>query len=144
MTIYRKGLYVGSPAWWDASPMLEVLLLDAAGSYAFDVEDLFVADLTPGSNELATTNYARQSVTVNPATWNATLDRWELPAATITFANLGPAVGPPTVGGVVVYQKVTNDADSPVLIHQAASKVLDSTDLTITVAGTGMIQVVGA
>lgn len=87
---------------------LRVLLLKSG---APTVDTNFVADLTPGTNEIAVSGYARQALASETVTEDDTNDFAYLDATDPVFASL---VAGETIIGAVLYRQVTNDSDSPV------------------------------
>ena len=129
--LYRNGLRSLNPTWWDSEPQLGLLLIDADGGSAFDVEDLVVADLV---GELDVDDYERQSVTVSAPTWDAGGSLWLLPSSGVSFGHLGDGVPEdPTVGAVVLFEDLGDDSQSLLLAYQATSTQLDSTELLVPV-----------
>ena len=129
--IYRPGLRIMSPLWWEEGPPLGLLLLDAEGGSAFDLADLVVADLV---GELSVPGYARQVPVASPPTWDAGSGTWTLAGAGVSFGHLGAGVPEdPTVGAVVLFGQGDDDESSQLLAYQAVSVQLDSTELFVPV-----------
>lgn len=120
------------------------LLLDGAGStYSPVVTHQFVDDLTPASNELACTGYARQLVSLSAPTWDGTGDAWQYLAGSVTFAALG--TGADQAGDVVFYEQVgvsPDDSADLLIAHVAKAAVtLDGSDFVVTVGSGGVFTV---
>lgn len=129
---------VGDGFDWAAADV-RLLLLDAAGSYTVDPTDQFVADLTPGSNELSTTNYARKVLANKAVALNGNRAEWT--ADNVTFNDLGGSPFP-TVGGAVLFVQVTNDADSWLIAYlEDVAGVTNGLDATIAFDPTGIVRV---
>ena len=111
MTIHKGGLQRISPFIWTTLP-LKVLLLHETSTAAPNVDDVYVADLVPASNELVNDDYERATVTGLTATWDDTNDRWDLKADAVNFGALTGATITQGVKGWALFAQVTNDADS--------------------------------
>ncbi len=86
---------------------LRVMLLQAG--YAYDPDDSFVADTTPGTNELSVAGYGRIALSGVSVVRDDTLDRV---VARATSVNFGSLTSGQTIASAVVFEFVTNDADS--------------------------------
>lgn len=91
-----------------ATASMRWMLLKDDG-YVPDPDHDFVAQLNPASNEVDVASYERLSLTSGTRTVNDTLNRIEYKAdnpnwGTLEFGN--------SVTGCVLYEQVTNDADS--------------------------------
>lgn len=89
-----------------SSGTFRVLLLQGAG-YTYDDDHDFVADLTPGSNEVSAAGYSRQTLGSKTRTIGASNILYG--CASVDFGTI--ATGQ-SVTGIVLYRFVTNDADS--------------------------------
>lgn len=87
---------------------LRVLLLKSS-TPSPDVN--FVADLTPATNEVTVSGYARQALAGETVTEDDTNDYAYLDATDPVFASL---VAGETITWAMLYRQVTTDADSPV------------------------------
>lgn len=93
---------------------IRCLLLGGAGNvYVFDPDDVFVSDLTPGTNELAGTGYARVALTSETVTQNDTLDRAEWDAADTDFGTLNADNG--DIDAIILYQFNAADASAQLI-----------------------------
>lgn len=104
---------------WDSSD-IRLLLLDDAGSYTPDRDDVFVADLAPSSNELDTTGYERKTL--------AGLDVQTSGGSVLLLASdvvWGPLGVDETVQAAVVYEQVSDDSDSRLVAYLASGKSLN-------------------
>jgi hypothetical protein len=141
--IYKDAIGRYNRAEW-AGLTIKCLLLDGATSTYSPVNThLYVADLTPGSNELACTGYARQTVTLSAPTWDATgSGSWRFLASSVVFPALG--TGADQAGDVVFYQQVggsPNDAVDLLICHSAQSPVtLDGGGHTVTIGSGGLYR----
>jgi len=93
---------------WSAGADAAYKCLLVTGSYTPDPDHNFVADLTPGSNEITGGSYARQNVGTRTKTKNTTTDKYEHAAANPQFTALA---GPAQPRYCVVYRVVSTDAD---------------------------------
>lgn len=111
---YNRGKFLFASAGinW-ATDTIEVLLLDDAGTYTFDPDHNFVADLTPGTNEFQGTGYTRMTLANAAVTENDTTDLANIDADDVVWAAIDGA----TAQAAVVYRLVTNDADSQLLFY---------------------------
>ena len=111
MTIHKGGLQKVSPSNW-AFLTLKVLLLHETSTASPTVDDEFVADLVPASNELVNDDYTRATVAGATVSWNATTKLWELKADAVNFGSLTGATITQGVKGWALFAQITNDADS--------------------------------
>ncbi len=104
---YQKGLealmngdesYIGS----------DVQLLLLTSGYTFNADHKFVADLTPGSNELTGTGYSRKVLGTKTVAVDDTNNRAVFDAADVLFTEIDAG----TAALAVLFFQVTNDADS--------------------------------
>jgi hypothetical protein len=94
-----------------------VLLLGGAGNvYTFDPDDVNVSDLTPGTNELGGTGYARGTLAGEAVVQNDTDDRAEWDATDLTFATLNADNG--NIDAIVIYEEGGGaDATRPLVAY---------------------------
>jgi hypothetical protein len=105
---------------------LRCLLLQDTG-YVFDPTHVFVAALTPGTNEVtAAVGYTRITVTGGTRTVDQVLNRTVYSADDPNFGSL--TTGQDVVA-VVFYAHVTNDADSVVISHKVISPAIDTASI---------------
>lgn len=90
-----------------ATADVRVLLLKS--TYTYDPDHQFVADLTPGSNEISVAGYSRQALANQTTTQDNTNNRAEGDADDAVFTALTTGQ---TIAAAVYYVQVTNDADS--------------------------------
>lgn len=130
--IHKKFTQLVSPSAWASVP-LWCLLLHEGSTAAPVVGDEFVSDLVPAVNELENDDYARVECTGLAATWNDTLDVWELTADTTTFPAMDPAHAGQGVLSAVFFALVGDDTTSPILrsVTLATAVELDSTSLVV-------------
>lgn len=102
---YNRGL--DELATWTTGTF-KFLLLKGSG-YTFNKDHDFVADLTPGSNEVTVAGYSRQTAGTKTRTIDDTNDRITYDCADPSFGTLTAGE---TVSAMVLYREVTNDADS--------------------------------
>lgn len=140
MSAYRSGLRLLCPdAWEDAGRTFTALLIDDAASYAQDIEaDEVVTDVA--GSEVSTTGYARVPLSTMVATWDGTNDRWRLSCATLDF---GPIDAGTDVAGVVVFETITDDTDSPLVSFHAfnAPEATDGLAFQVTIDADGLLRV---
>ena len=138
--IYRDALARYTRADWAGLTVICLILDGAASTYSPIVTHQFVDDLTPGSNELACTGYARQAVTLSAPTWDSGADKWRFLASSVVFPALG--TGADQAGDVVFYEQVGPSSDDSVdllIAHFAQAAVtLDGGDFTVTIGSDGL------
>lgn len=107
--LFTAGVDLGS-----GGADVRVLLLGGAGYvYTFDPDDVFVADLTPGTNELAGTGYGRITMTGETVTQNDTDDRVEWDATDTDFGTLNADNG--DIDAVILFVHTGNDATATLI-----------------------------
>lgn len=138
--IYKDALGRYTRADWVGLTVYCMLLDGVASTYSPIVTHQFVDDLTPGSNELACTGYARQPVTLSAPTWDSGADKWRFLASSVVFPALG--TGADQTGDVVFYEQVGPSSDDSVdllIAHFAQAAVtLDGGDFTVTIGSDGL------
>lgn len=87
------------------------LLVKGTG-YVADPDHDFVADLTPASNEVNVSGYSRLALTNGTRTVNDTQNRIDYRTDN---PNWGTLAAGNQVTGLILYEHVTNDADSPLV-----------------------------
>lgn len=143
MTVHKLALERICPAnWldWD----LELLLLGEDSTAAPVVGDLYVADLSPGANELVNTGYTRRSITQTAPTWDGAAFKLTIP--TTTWADLtSEGLAPQGVRGAALYVPVTDDDDSWLVASGTFTQVdLDGSDFSVTIDAAGALVVTEA
>jgi len=130
--IHKKFSQLVSPNTWATVP-LWCLLLHEDSTAAPVVGDEFVSDLVPAVNELVNPDYERIECSGLAATWNDTLDVWELWADTTTFPAMTPQHAGQGVLSAVFFALVGDDTTSPVLrsVTLATAVELDGTSLVV-------------
>ena len=138
--IYKDALGRYTRADWAGLTVMCLILDGAASTYSPIVTHQFVDDLTPGSNELACTGYARQPVTLSAPTWDSGADKWRFLASSVVFPALG--TGADQTGDVVFYEQVgalPDDSVDLLIAHFAQAAVtLDGGDFTVTIGSDGL------
>ena len=138
--IYKDALGRYTRSDWAGLTVMCLILDGAASTYSPIVTHQFVDDLTPGSNELACTGYARQPVTLSAPTWDSGADKWQFLAGSVTFPSLG--TGADQTGDVLFYEQVGASPDDSVdllIAHFAQAAVtLDGGDFTVTIGSDGL------
>lgn len=139
---YNRGKYILSNSSMDfVNDTIKVLLLDNAQSYVFDPSHNFVADLTPGTNELTNnsgTGYERKTLATKAVNEDDVNDQAEMDCADIDYTSIDAG----EIQAAVVYKEVTNDSDSPVIayIDSGFPKQTNGGDLTLTINSEGLLQ----
>ena len=138
--IYKDALARYTRADWVGLSVMCLILDGAASTYSPIVTHQFVDDVTPGSNELACTGYARQAVTLSAPTWDSGADKWRFLASSVVFPALG--TGADQTGDVVFYEQVgpsPDDSSDLLIAHFAQAAVtLDGGDFTVTIGSDGL------
>lgn len=110
---YHHSIMDGSLDLNDAGTDIQMLLLRSTGSYTFDPDDLYVADIfTGGGVEISVTSYSRKSMANKSLAIDNTNDAGVADCDAIVFGAL--EVGQ-TVDAFVIFEQVTNDADSKLI-----------------------------
>lgn len=114
------------------------LLLKGSG-YTFNKDHDFVSDLTPGSNEVAGSGYARVTAASKTRTIDDSNDRITYDAADPAF---GSIVAGETVSAMVLFRFVTNDADSILIAYyDLTDTATNGTAFTVTLGANGVLYV---
>lgn len=116
---------------------LRVLLI--TNGYTVDADDIFVDALTPGSNELSGTGYARLVLASKAVTKDDTNDRAEGDAADVLWTGIDAG----TAQAAILFVQVTNDADSWLVCYIDTGGFPITTnggDLTIQWNAEGILQ----
>lgn len=141
-TVYTAGiLYLVQNGWAGADP--RVLLIDDAGTYTPDKDHDQLSDLSLGSNELSTTNYARVALTTQTEAADNVDNEVVLDADNVVFSALGPNTGGPAVGAAVVYFYVDGTAanDIPFLyLDSGFPKQTNGEDFTLVWNAEGIVN----
>lgn len=113
-SLYNSGLekMLDGTLNLDGSADIRCLLLKSG--YAFDADHDFVSDLTPGSNELSVSGYARQTCTGEVITRVDASDRVMFDMDDVTFAAL--AAGQ-TIVAAVLYVHNASDSSAQLLAY---------------------------
>lgn len=133
--LYNRGLDELAPF---TTSTYRFLLLKGAG-YTFNKDHDFVADLTPGSNEVTVAGYARPTAGTKTRTVDDTNDRITYDCAD---PNFGTTVAGETVSAMVFYRFVTNDADSILIgYYDLADTATSGVPFIVTVGTAGLVYV---
>lgn len=124
--IHQPGLGKISIDNWETLP-LELVLLSDLSTAAPLVTDEFLSALTPWANELVNTDYERLALTPATPTWNAGIDGWDFPVASVTTAALTAESITQGITGAVV---VVNVDDDDALSWLVRSTLFPQVDLT--------------
>lgn len=124
-----------------ATDTIKALLLKGT-SYSFDKDHDYVDHVA--TYEASGGSYTRQTLASKTGTTDNTNDRGEWSCATITFTAV-PAQGGDNITAVVVYEHVTNDADSPLIAYFDTGTGFPLTpnggDITVTINAEGLLQI---
>lgn len=105
---------------------LRMLLLKSSAPTA---DTNFVADLTPGTNELTVSGYARHTLAGETVTEDDTNDFAYLDATDPVFTALASGE---TITWAILFRQVTNDSDSPVYAgYDVSDTATNGGDITI-------------
>ncbi len=128
-SLYNTGLekILDGTVNLDAPADIRCLLLKSG--YTFDPDHDFVSDLTPGSNEITVSGYARQTMTGEVITRDDTNNRVMFDAGDVTFSAL--AAGETIVAAVLF---IYNAAD-------ASAQLLAYIDLVDTATSGGDVVI---
>lgn len=121
-----------------ATADLRVLLVTSG--YTFNADHNFVSDLTPGSNELSGTGYARKTLASKATTQDDTNDRAEGDCDDIAYT----AINAGTAAAAILFVQVTNDADSYLVGKYDTGGfplVTNGGDATIAINAEGFLQI---
>lgn len=134
-TVYNRGL---DELRDFTSDTFMALLLNDAG-YVPNKDHDFVADLTPGTNEIAGAGYSRQTLATKTRTIDDTNDRITYDCDDLDFGTIAAGEN---VEAMVVYRFVTNDADS-ILIAYYPLGTIATTGLAfpVVVSASGLLYV---
>jgi len=140
MTTYRSGLRLLCPdAWEDGGRTFTALLVDDAASYVPDIAaDGLVTDIA--SSEVTWPGYMRAPVTSRVAVWDGVNDRWRLSCSTMNFGQIDAGVDG---AGVVIFEEVTDDTDSPLVGWHAfaAAEASDGNYFYVSIDADGIYRV---
>ena len=116
------------------------LALLLKSSYTFDATDVFISDLTPGTNELSGGSYARVSA-LSGRTISRTGSITKVTWSPIVFGPL-TATGSGAARSMIIAMVGASDAASPLVLQQDFETASDSTSETITVtpSSSGFVQ----
>lgn len=106
--LYNIATYKALKGLFDLST-LDVRVLLVKATYIFDPDHQFVADLTPGSNEIAGAGYSRQALATQTVTQDNTNNRAKADADDPAFGNI---IAGETISAAIFYTFVTDDSDS--------------------------------
>lgn len=133
VTIYNRGLdqlndFTSGTYKW--------LLLKSTG-YTVDRDHDFVSDLTPASNEISASGYARVTASTKTRTIDDTNDRISYDCDDPAFGSI--AAGQ-TYGAAVLFKFVTNDSDSILIAYfTLTATATDGSPVTPVIPAGGFI-----
>jgi hypothetical protein len=129
--IYNRGLDEFRD--WTTGTYQFLLLKSSAGAANRDND--FVDDLVPGTNELSVATYARVTAASKTRTIDDTNDRITYDCAD---PNFGAAATGQTAGQMILNKRVTNDADSVLMVsYDIPDTATDGTDFIVTMNALG-------
>lgn len=134
--IHAPGLGKVSIDNW-TSLALELVLLSDESTAAPLVTDEFLSALAPGANELVNTDYERLALTPATPVWNAGLDAYDFPVASVTTAALTAESISQGITGAVVIVNVDDDDALSWLVRSTLFPQVDLTGDTKTFTFTG-------
>lgn len=121
----KESLVDGTIVWGTSD--MRVLLVTSG--YTFDPDHDFVADLTPGSNEISVAGYSRQVLGGEVVVVDDANNRVEFDATDVVFSGL--AAGQ-TIAAAVVYLHTGSDATAQLLAYiDLADTPTNGGDVTI-------------
>ena len=130
---------------FDAPNDIRIALLKVKASTTADTDQdaEFVSSITT-LGELVATNYVRKALTGETVNQDDPNNRAEFDAGDVTFTALGGATND-TIGAILLFKFVTNDADSPLIayIDNAGadfSQATNGSDITISWDIEGILQ----
>jgi len=134
--VYTRGISdSNSGNSWSA--MAAQIMLMGTG-YVADRDQDFVSDIV--ANEIATTNYARQSLANKVVTIDDVNNRVLLDADDVTWIALGPGAGGPVVSSGVVFRNTGVAATSPLWFYMdGAATQVNGGNFTYQWAATGLV-----
>ena len=147
VVIHKGALHKVSPYLYQVSYTVKMGLLSETSTAAPTVDDEYVDDLIPASNELVNDDYARVALTSKAATWNGTTDVWECTSDTVNFGALTGAHLDQGVLGYFLYVDVSGDDSLSVLIRTViydTAETLNGSDYLVAPHTTGWFTVGGA
>jgi hypothetical protein len=124
-----------------ATADLRVLLVTSG--YTFDRAHEFVDDLTPGTNELTGTGYARKTLASKATSLDSVNHRAEGDCADIAYT----AINAGTAAAAILFVNVTTDADSYLVGKFDTGGfplMTNGGDATIAINAEGLLQIAGA
>lgn len=133
VTRYNAGLDRQGGGKWLTVTFRFILLKN--GLYTPNVDHVFVADLTPGSNELTMSGYTRQDAAGKTRTVDSGLNRIIYDC---NDPNFGTPIAGESVTDIVLYEFVSDDSDSIVVAHYPiATRATDGTPFVVAMPSTG-------
>lgn len=130
--IYNRGL--DELADWGTNTFKFMLV---KSGYTPNKDHDYVADVTPGSNEITAAGYSRQTAGTKTRTIDDTNDRITYDCADVDFGT--PAAGE-TVVGMILYREVTNDADSILICYYDLGSIPLTGSSFIVLTGTNGVM----
>lgn len=139
-TAFKAKLLRKTAPDFDAPDDIRCLLVMTNTTADTDQDAEFVASIGT-LDEMDGANYVRKALAGEAVSQDDPNNRGEFDASDVTWTALG--AGARSVAGLVIFQFVTNDADSPVLAYVDTGGfpyVANGADLTITWNAEGLIQ----
>lgn len=110
----------------------KLLLLNTTGSYAFNADHDTLSDLTLGTNELSTTNYARKALTLVSASTDLALDRAGFSFSPVVYSALGVISGPSVKAAVAYIDNGSDSTSVPVLYLDSVAFATNGDDVAVS------------
>lgn len=129
--IHEPGIGKISIDTWESLP-LELVLLSNLSTALPLVTDEFLSALAPEANELVNDDYERLALTPAAPVWNAGIDGYDFPVASVTTAALTAATISQGITGAVVIVNVDDDDTQSWLVRSTLFPQVDLTGDTKT------------
>ena len=144
VVIHKGALHKVSPYLFQTALDVRMGLFHENSTAAPTVDDEFVSDLVPASNEMDSAEYARTALTSKAANWNGTTNLWECTSATVTFPALTGETLTPGIAGYFLYANVSGDDSLSILIRTViydTVETLNGSDYLVAPHSTGWFTV---
>lgn len=127
----KKLIGDGTIDWDDGAATFRLLLVNTSYTVNIDTH-IYVADITPLTNELSGTGYSRKDLTTRTVVVDNANDRADYKADNVTWVGINAG----TAAGAIVYKFVSADADSPLICYiDFADTVTNGGDFTLKFNG---------
>lgn len=139
MAMTKAGLRFMCPdAWEDSGNTFGALLIESSNSYAFDVDDEFVSEVS--ANEPVGASYQRVTLASLTTTWDAANNRWRLVCGAMDFGAIETGED---IAGVWFFLEGTDDTDSVLIDYTefASAVATDGNSFVVTPTAEGVLRV---